>query len=197
MLGFVHKRGFFGRGGSVLWLSLLAALAVLPAVHAQLILSNKAVDGPAEGAGRNNGDTAAAARRLAQDDVAWIARKTGWRNVSVPRIETKSGRELSIMFFGAAEGIDGLTPLALYGRETHVLFLSDRLVFDNLVDQSILLHELVHHMQVVNTVPSACREAAEGQAYRLQVMWLAEHGVADPYALLGISQYEVESLTCP
>ena len=138
----------------------------------------------------------ATARRMAEGDVAWIAAKTGWRIVSVPEIKTRTDRELSVMFFGVAEGFDGVTPLALYGREVHVLYVSDRLTFDNLIDQSILMHELVHHMQVVNAVQAGCREAEEAQAYRLQVLWLTDHGVKSPYTLLGIAPSEIESLVC-
>lgn len=140
--------------------------------------------------------TLAKARRMAQGDVAWIAAKTGWRTVSVPEIKTRTDRELSVMFFGVAEGFDGVTPLALYGREVHVLYVSDRLTFDNLIDQSILMHELVHHMQIVNAVQAGCREAEEAQAYRLQVLWLTDHGVKAPYTLLGIAPSEIESLVC-
>ena len=52
-------------------------------------------------------------------------------------------------------------------------------------------------MQVVNDVRTGCREAEEAQAYKLQVDWLVEHGVADPYALLGIAKSDIDGLACP
>ncbi len=113
---------------------------------------------------------AAARRNMAAADVRWIASKTGWKAASVPRIEVRTSRDLAIMFFGNAEGYEGVRPLAL----------------DNLLDQGILLHELVHHMQVSNSIEFDCREETERQAYRLQVAWLREHGGAQPYAFPGI-----------
>jgi hypothetical protein len=177
---------------------LLAVLSIVTTVCAQ---PAPEADGPpvdvSSEAPEHKPSEVLAARRLAQGDVEWIAGKTGWRTVSVPALETRTARELAIMFFGAAEGFEGMTPLALYGREVRILYLSNRLTFDNLIDQSILLHELVHHMQVINAAPIECREAQEALAYRLQVVWLREHGVADPYALLGIAQSDIDGLTCP
>jgi hypothetical protein len=169
----------------------VAALA--GSVHAQ----HPPEDVEAPGEASEHAHAVAAARAMLQDDVSWIAARTGWRIVSVPAIETRTDRELSMMFFGIAEQPDGMTPLALYGREVHILYISDRLTFDNLIDRSILLHELVHHMQVLDNVRSGCREAEEAQAYKLQVDWLVEHGVADPYALLGIAKSDIDGLVCP
>jgi len=135
-------------------------------------------------------------QRLAEADVKWIAAKTGWQKISLPEFQTKSNAELSTMFFGSPEGIDGGGPLALYAREQHILYLSDRLVFDNLIDRSILLHELVHHLQVTNNIQVDCREESELQAYHLQAQWLREQGAPDPYTLLGLSEPDIENLHC-
>lgn len=138
-----------------------------------------------------------ARQNMAEADVRWIVSKTGWKTASVPRIEVRTSRDLAAMFFGNAEGYEGVRPLALYARDQHILFLSDQLALDNLLDQSILLHELVHHLQVSNTVEFDCREETEQQAYRLQVEWLREHGVAQPYAFIGIPEAQIDGLTCP
>ncbi|NDE90243.1 MAG: hypothetical protein EB059_03770 [Alphaproteobacteria bacterium] len=42
---------------------------------------------------------------------------------------------------------------------------------------SFLVHELVHHAQLVGGRPYACNNAKEWEAYKLQNMWLAEHGL--------------------
>lgn|SRR5690242_6172105 len=134
---------------------------------------------------------------LAEAELKWIAAKTGWRQISVPEIRTKTSAELSTMFFGDPEGIDGIRPLALYARDEHILYISDALKFDNLADRSILLHELVHHLQVANGAQSTCREAAEAQAYGLQIQWLREQGIENPVKLLGLSEIDLMSLGCP
>lgn len=138
-----------------------------------------------------------ARQTLAQAGVGWIASKTGWKTASVPRIEIRSSADLSTMFFGNAEGFEGVRPLALYSRDQHILFLSAQLALGNLLDQSILLHELVHHMQVINDAAFDCREETERQAYRLQAQWLSEHGIVHPYAFLGIPESQIEGLICP
>ena len=45
---------------------------------------------------------------------------------------------------------------------------------------SILLREMVHHMQAINNVEFGCREGAEARGYELQAQWLRENGMADP-----------------
>jgi hypothetical protein len=52
----------------------------------------------------------------------------------------------------------------------------------------IRLHVLVHRMQVGNNSAFDCREETERQPDRRQVVWPREHGIAQPYAFVGISQ---------
>jgi len=166
-------------------------VALVMAAMVAVVARGQVAAGPAP-------ETALDARQaMADADVHWIAGKTGWTTISVPRIETRSTRDLALMFFGSAEGYEGVRPLALYARDQHILFLADELSLENLLDQSILLHELVHHMQVGNNAEFDCREETERQAYRLQVEWLREHMVAQPYAFLGIPEAQIEGLTCP
>lgn len=47
---------------------------------------------------------------------------------------------------------------------------------DNIRDQSILLHELVHDVQLLNR-EWYCLQQPEWEAYKLQDAWLQEHGV--------------------
>jgi hypothetical protein len=51
---------------------------------------------------------------------------------------------------------------------------------DSLVDRSVLLHELVHDVQLRNR-DWDCTGAPEWEAYRLQDLWLQEHGVILPF----------------
>ena len=133
---------------------------------------------------------------LAQAELNWIAEKKGWKKASLPTIKTAPERTLAIMLFGTPEGFEGIFPKALYDRALHVLYLSDRLTLDAVLDRSILLHELVHHLQVFNDIEFECREEAEAQAYELQVQWLSENGVKDPYALMGIPRQQITNLQC-
>ena len=173
------RRG--GRRPALLMLATVAALA-LAAARGAAVAEPNAAD---------------LRQDLAAAELHWIAGKTGWKSVSVPRIEVRSSRDLATLFFGNPEGYEGVRPLALYARDQHILFLADELALDNLLDQSILLHELVHHMQVSNDIDFDCREVTERQAYRLQADWLREHGVVQPYAFMGILQAQIDGLACP
>lgn len=51
---------------------------------------------------------------------------------------------------------------------------------DSLVDRSVLLHELIHDVQLGNREWD-CIGAPEWEAYRLQDLWLQEHGVVLPF----------------
>jgi hypothetical protein len=80
---------------------------------------------------------------------------------------------------------------AFYLRATATIYLPENWRPDGLRNQSILLHELVHHVQLFNSVGMPCDRALERQAYDLQVKWLREQGVADPYKLIGTDEFTV------
>jgi hypothetical protein len=51
---------------------------------------------------------------------------------------------------------------------------------DSLADRSVLLHELIHDVQLLNA-DWPCLAAPEWEAYRLQDLWLQEQGVTLPF----------------
>jgi len=68
----------------------------------------------------------------------------------------------------------------------------------DLIDQSILVHELVHHLQLEDHIQFACWGRYEVQAYELQIQWLLTQGVKDPHNLLHASKASIDSLAeCP
>lgn len=124
--------------------------------------------------------------------LTWIAIETGLAIAPPPtilqiptqEIHTKSGRH-----FGA---------VALYMRETATVYLPVGWNSAALYDRATLLHELVHHMQEINRVPSQCNAERERQAYDLTRKWLSEQGVADPYAFLNMDELTITILSlCP
>jgi hypothetical protein len=92
----------------------------------------------------------------------------------------------AIAYPGRACLDEGRGVLALYG--SGVMWLRDDWSADSLKDVSILLHELVHHMQHhagVEAVPCKA-EALEKPAYDAQFAFLEAAGV-DPYETVGIN----------
>ena len=91
------------------------------------------------------------------------------------------------MRYGSLEN-SGLELQALYNRTEGAIYLPREWAPDDLRQKSALLHELVHHVQNSNTIEFPCAAAYERQAYDLQIKWLREQGVDDPYALIGINE---------
>lgn len=69
------------------------------------------------------------------------------------------------------EGINGL-----YDFEDRRIYLIEPWEIGDLRDRSVLLHELVHAVQLDNREWD-CIGAPEWEAYKLQEAWLAEHGL--------------------
>lgn len=110
--------------------------------------------------------------------IAWIAINTSYD------LMTAYHDPPTISFCRAGETIDyenadllvDVSLLAAYDRQERHIFLTHPWSPLNLFDQSVLLHELIHDVQLQNRV-WACPGAPEREAYLLQDKWLVEHGL--------------------
>src|SRR5262249_16243156 len=87
--------------------------------------------------------------------IDWITQEIGWTPADVPPIKITSFahlRELS----GLSNDAEWIRPAAFYSRSEHLIYLADNWNKDDLVDQSILVHELVHHLQLEDHIQFAC-----------------------------------------
>lgn len=144
-------------------------LAVLPFLLAFPAKSNAAVtDGTAI--------TAAEMAPLA----AWVSNATHVK-ISAPPIATASGRILK-----TALGLEGAQQARSIAAYLPGQIIINNIVWDpdSLTSQSYIVHELVHHAQLLSGRHYACHEAKEREAYTLQNQWLAEHG-EDPIVTQG------------
>ena len=116
--------------------------------------------------------------------IAWITAQTGWAIREAPPIRFVPYAEL-VRIYSGGKGTDYHVE-SLYSEEDHTVYLPDSWHADNLRDRSILLHELVHHLQYLNNVKVTCATEYEWQAVQLQVTWLREQEVDNPIDLLGI-----------
>jgi hypothetical protein len=127
---------------------------------------------------------------LAAALLTWVVAKTGLTAPALPPIaQVPSHRLVQIAFGPFPPMTTGVS--ALYDRKTGKIYMRDGWNEHDLMDQSELLHELVHHVQSANNVPAACPAVHEGQAIALQVEWLREQGVDDPHKFLGINELYV------
>jgi hypothetical protein len=121
--------------------------------------------------------------RQAAPLIHWIAAKTGWTVREAPPIRFVPKATLAKMF---SEASTKLHVEALYSERDHSIYLPDGWRADNLRRRSILLHELVHHLQYLNHAKVTCKSEYEFQAFQLQVSWLGDQGVDDPFDLIGL-----------
>jgi uncharacterized protein DUF6647 len=117
--------------------------------------------------------------------IAWIVGKTGLTAPEPPRIIQISIEQMAEMTGGTAR------PQAIYKAKERTIYLRPDWTPDNLLNKAILVHELVHHVQNMNNVPLPCERAAEADAYHLELGWLREQGVNDPYAFLETNELAI------
>ena len=78
--------------------------------------------------------------------------------------------------------------LGIYDQNTNNIYLNSIIrTWDKDIQNSILIHELVHYMQFQNNTPYTCLGELEKDAYRVQSEWLIKHGRKDVYEELEIS----------
>jgi hypothetical protein len=149
--------------------AIIAALCVL--ANAQTACAA----GPAEPA--RAGSTLDA---LASTLAAWISHDTGLPiPAAIPRIVQRDRADLAMRFRG--ETADGTTGgigdvVALYDPAERTILLPDGWTGATPAEISVLVHEMVHHMQTAAGRPYSCPGEREALAYRAQADWLARFG---------------------
>jgi hypothetical protein len=144
--------------------------------------------------------------------IAWITASTGLTVSEPPRIALVRNSHFQQQFHseGAHPKPEATTPnrqknhaatekffsvQGFYLRANATVYLPETWQLAALRDQSTLLHELVHHAQRLNKVGVDCPGQLERQAYDLQVAWLREQAVAQPFDLIGIDEFTMLMLT--
>jgi uncharacterized protein DUF6647 len=125
--------------------------------------------------------------------LAWIIAQTGWSAPVHPSIHFVTRREL-VRLHGSPDS-NAMDVEALYSHSEGSVYLLREWRADDLRHKSTLLHELVHHAQRSNSVVLPCTAAYERQAYDLQIKWLHEQGVADPYGLIKTNELSIYLLS--
>ena len=109
--------------------------------------------------------------------MAWISAATGLPPAQdLPELVFNTPAELQMLHYPGAvyrEGDGVPQAVALYNLEEGVIHLTDDWEVRDPVDLSVLLHELVHHMQASADIDYDCRGAMEKVAYDAQIDFLA------------------------
>jgi hypothetical protein len=137
--------------------------------------------------------TAAALPSSAQlsEIAAWVSKTLGLPEVlELPRVQfVTPARMAAVRFRGlisdrdpiAAEAGRAAPPeigqdvYAIYDDRTRTIYLHKQWSSERPADVSVLVHEMVHHMQNVRAQKFGCPQEREKDAYEAQRMWLAQY----------------------
>ncbi len=128
---------------------------------------------------------------LLDEIVSWLASNF---DLPAPRdrpaIEFASKAKLALMHandsahwqgFTQSKGIDQSTQrqvVALYDSKSRTIFLPDDWIGKTPAEQSVLVHEMVHHIQNLAQLQFECPMAREKLAYLAQDKWLRQFGTS-------------------
>ncbi|MDP9127162.1 MAG: hypothetical protein M3N08_02725 [Pseudomonadota bacterium] len=107
-----------------------------------------------------------------QPYAGWVQQAMNVDMVSIP-ITVASGSRLKTSL--GLKGVQQARAMAAYLPGQIIL---NNIAWDpgSLRSQSYLIHEMVHHAQLLSGRHYACDDAKEREAYTLQNRWLVEHG---------------------
>ena len=125
----------------------------------------------------------------------WLSSRYGMPPLArTPRVALATSRQLATRHFGdfTAAGRTGRADiLAVYEDRESTIYLSAGLSVPDPAALSVIVHEMVHHMQNEAGMKYACAEEREQQAFAAQADWLAMFGTdlatefgIDPLTLL-------------
>jgi hypothetical protein len=117
-------------------------------------------------------------------------------NLNHPGIKFVSAAEMIAQRTGVSASEISSDILALYSNESKTIYLMDGWTGKTPAELSILVHEMVHHLQNVGQLKFACSEEREELAYKAQDDWLHLFGrdlerdfQMDPFSILVKSKY--------
>lgn len=123
----------------------------------------------------------------------WIARKLGTAPVTAPDIMLVPVADMPCLARTLGRSVKA-SAVSMYLDNLQIVVLPDNWQETSIRDQSALLHELVHHAQLMAGRIFACQQAAEEEAYRLQSNWLEAHDDSleaafqiDPFTYLALT----------
>lgn len=94
-----------------------------------------------------------------------------------PSVRFESPAMLTNIRYGSAEAAAGTHVVALYDGRTETIVLTEGWDSSDPADVSVLVHELVHHLQEQDRRRYPCAAAREKLAYEAQARWLDLFGM--------------------
>lgn len=96
--------------------------------------------------------------------------------VDAPALVTVPDAELVAMRYGIGTAVRPGEVVAVYDDPGRTIYLSDSWTGSTPAELSVLVHEMVHHLQAASDMRFACPAEREVLAYRAQDAWLGLFG---------------------
>jgi len=118
--------------------------------------------------------------------VVWLSANFALApNPELPSLHILPAARISQAMHEGSHMLGGQEVIAFYDDATKTIFLSDSWAARSPTDLSVLVHEVVHHLQNVNGLQYPCPASREKVAYAAQDAWLNmfERNLMDEYDL--------------
>lgn len=111
--------------------------------------------------------------------AVWLSALYGLPEMeALPRVRFLEPRQVAAVRYGRADAVDADEVVAVYEPLTRTIVLSDEWRADDVADLSVLVHEMVHHLQRQTRAEYRCPEESEALAYEAQERWLGQFGTS-------------------
>ncbi len=128
-------------------------------------------------AGTASGATPRDAPSLLGTVMLWLATNFDLAfSAEPPALVTVPDTELVAMRYGVGTAVRPGEVVAVYDDPGRTIYLSDSWTGSTPAELSVLVHEMVHHLQSVSDMRFACPAEREVVAYRAQEAWLGLFG---------------------
>lgn len=122
--------------------------------------------------------------------VTWLSVTTGIpAYYEHPSIEFVSTEQISDINYGNVSRENRQTVSAIYDDTSQTIYLSESWSAESSADLSVLVHEMVHHLQNLSGADYDCPGAREKPAYAAQDQWL------NAYQTNLFKEFELDKMT--
>ena len=111
--------------------------------------------------------------KLLMGIAAWLSQNFGIPSITeLPAIEFLAPEDIGLLRYGGMRQAHA-DVVAVYGDRERIIYLPAGWTGRNPTELSVLVHEMVHHMQNLGGLKFACAEEREKLAYQAQREWLS------------------------
>ncbi len=109
----------------------------------------------------------------------WLSASHGLADIqTAPRVRFVEQRQIAALRYGRADIADVDEVVAVYEPLTRTIVLPVAWDAGDPADLSVLVHEIVHHLQREAGALHRCPEEGEEMAYTAQERWLSQFGLS-------------------